>query len=101
MIGSKMQDPELSIPEADMYNGRVKENIAKLRDIEIIPCKSGKWVSISSQPLIADDKPLERLFQDKPEVSFVDSGEKLKRAAGKKNLRGVKGLCINWWVHCG
>ncbi len=91
MIGLKMQDPEMSIPETDLYCGRVRENIAKLKDIAIIPSKSGKWVSISSQPLIADDKPLERLFQDRPEVNFIDLGEKLKRAAGKKNFRGVKG----------
>ncbi len=74
----------MSRVEADLMRGRIKEQISRLRELEVIPTKSSKWVSISSQPMIADDKALERLFQTKPEVSFVELGEKLTRSAGRR-----------------
>ena len=74
----------MSRVEADLRKGRIREQVAKLRDLDVIPSKANKWVSVTNQPMIADDKGLERLFQNKAEVSFVDTGDKLKRFTGQR-----------------
>ena len=74
----------MSRVEADVATGRIREQVSKLKDLEVIPTKANKWVSISSQPMIADNKMLERQFQSNQEVSFIDVGDKLKRSSGHK-----------------
>jgi len=43
----------------------------------IIPSRANKWVALNSHPMIADDAQLEKLFNEQPEVVFIDCGEKL------------------------
>ena len=83
----------MSRVEADVATGRIKEQVSKLKDLEVIPTKAIKWVSISSQPMIADDKTLERQFQSNQEVGFVDVGDKLKRSSGhrRQQNRSIQG----------
>ena len=88
ILGAKLIECERkSKVEADHLRGRIKGQIAKLRDSEVIPTKANKWASISSQPMIADDKAMERLFQTNDQVSFVNIGEKLKRSTGQRKSR--------------
>ena len=57
-----------------------------LQNSSPIPVKGGRWVPLSSCPMIADDKSMERLFQGKDGVNFVDLGERL--GAGRKYTAG-------------
>ena len=85
IIGTRLLETfDMSRVEADFVMGRIREQVTKLKDLEVIPTKAIKWVSISSQPMIADDKILEKQFQSKQEVSFVDVGDKLKRSSGHR-----------------
>jgi len=56
----------------------------------VIPSKSNRWVALNCRPMIADDPQLEKLFQEKQEVIFVDCGEKFgigdKRKLNKGNM---------------
>ena len=94
IIGTRLLETfDMSRVEADVATGRIREQVSKLRDLEVIPTKAMKWVSISSQPMIADDKMLERQFQRNQEISFVDVGDKLKRSSGprRQQNRSVQG----------
>ena len=93
IIGTRLLEAcdrsNMSRVEADLGKGRIREQVSKLKDLEVIPTKANKWVSISSQPMIADDKMLERQFQSNQEVSFVDVGDKLKRSSGHRRQQNI------------
>ena len=94
IIGTRLLETyDKSRVEADVATGRIREQVSKLKCLEVIPTKANKWVSISSQPMIADNKMLERQFQSNQEVSFVDVGDKLKRSSGHKRQenRSIQG----------
>lgn len=72
LIGEKLflvsisKDPTLiSINEQNK-----KKLISQICDEAIFPTKQGTWVSLSENPIIADDKELEKLFVREP-INFV------------------------------
>ena len=48
-----------------------------LKERNVIPSKAKKWINFDCNPLIADDKQLEKMFLLDSGVHFVDCGEKL------------------------
>jgi len=69
----------------------VKRHLDELKTESIIPTKGGIWVKIADCPMIADNKKLEKLFSDKPEVYFVDYGEKMHVGSGQRTAAASKG----------
>ena len=67
-----------------------------LRGSSAIPVKGCRWVSLDSHPMVSDDKDMERLFQGKEGVYFVDVGERLgtgsNRNRGRTSTEGNVGL---------
>ena len=67
-----------------------------LRGSSVIPVKGCRWVSRDSHAMVADDKAMERLFQGKEGVYFVDLGERLggNRGRGRGSGEGNVGFKI-------
>ena len=53
-------------------------------DMKLIPSKARNWIGRDSNPLIADDELLEKIFSSNPEVHFVEFGENFGIADGRK-----------------
>ena len=51
--------------------------LEQLKAEKVIPGKKGCWLHLDCRPMIADDRDLEKKFEEDATVFFVDCGEKL------------------------
>jgi hypothetical protein len=78
IIGRKLSNDDGEVQSV------VKKYQEQFKNENVIPTKRGVWADLSSKPMLADDKKLEKLFSENPEVFFVDVGEKIGVSASRK-----------------
>lgn len=91
IVGKELTDSnELEI------KSQLEKAIALIKQNKPIPSKSGRWVGLGDKTMIADDKQLERLFADNPELHFVDCGERL--GVGRARVSKGEKQCYVIWL---
>ena len=74
---------------------KVEKFKSDLKEMNVIPSKANKWINFECNPLIADDKQLEKMFPSDSGVHFVDCGEKLGIGDKKKINRELDMIKID------
>ncbi|XP_069113795.1 uncharacterized protein [Argopecten irradians] len=82
-IGSLLQDPSSDSSQANSTDQDVntkrqilesekRELLGRLKGQKILATKKGQWISIDQNPMISDNRELEKMFCDKADVHFIE-----------------------------